>query len=256
METEFIPAALTDIAETLTQHLTTLPSPVDTFFESHVEDARHFHIFIDNIEAGYTSIHAGTLVTQFYLADPFKKFGQNVFQQIKKLETVQKAFVPTCDEFFLSHALDEYRLLEKQAYFFQPIQEDVDQKELEGFSFRAAETGDIELIRQASQDFFDSVAQHVERGELFITSRDDTFVGIGVMIRSKFRPNVADIGMYTIEEFRNMGVGTATITFLRKKCRRDGQQVVAGCWYYNHLSKRTLEKAGMYSQTRLLKISY
>ena len=28
---------------------------------------------------------------------------------------------------------------------------------------------------------------------------------------------------------------------------------IAGCWYYNHTSKKTLEKAGMLTQTRLLK---
>ena len=34
------------------------------------------------------------------------------------MEQVQSAFVPTCDEFFLAHALDDYRQLAKQAYFF------------------------------------------------------------------------------------------------------------------------------------------
>ncbi len=32
--------------------------------------------------------------------------------------------------------------------------------------------------------------------------------------------------------------------------------VSAGCWYYNHRSKQTLERAGLYSPTRLLRISY
>ena len=60
----------------------------------------------------------------------------------------------------------------------------------------------------------------------------------------------------TIERFRGKGVGTATIALLRAECHRRGIRPVAGCWYYNHTSKRTLERAGMYSPTRLLRIDY
>jgi RimJ/RimL family protein N-acetyltransferase len=62
--------------------------------------------------------------------------------------------------------------------------------------------------------------------------------------------------MYTIERFRREGVGTATITLLIDECRRRGLRPVAGCWYYNHRSKRTLERAGMFTATRLLKVGY
>jgi hypothetical protein len=39
-------------------------------------------------------------------------------------------------------------------------------------------------------------------------------------------------------------------------CAQQGRRPIAGCWYYNHLSKKTLEKAGLFSQTRLLKFLY
>jgi hypothetical protein len=53
-----------------------------------------------------------------------------------------------------------------------------------------------------------------------------------------------------------VGVGTATIALLIAECRRLGLRPVAGCWYYNLASKRTLERAGMFAPTRLLKIDY
>jgi RimJ/RimL family protein N-acetyltransferase len=68
--------------------------------------------------------------------------------------------------------------------------------------------------------------------------------------------DVASIGMYTMEPFRQSGVGTATIVTLMDECRRRSLRPVAGCWYYNHRSKQTLERAGMFSPTRLLKIDY
>ncbi|MCB0048425.1 MAG: hypothetical protein KDE24_02625, partial [Caldilinea sp.] len=55
---------------------------------------------------------------------------------------------------------------------------------------------------------------------------------------------------------RNQGVGTAIIAALLDACARRQIMAIAGCWYYNHLSKKTLEKAGMLTQTRLLKVSY
>jgi hypothetical protein len=51
-------------------------------------------------------------------------------------------------------------------------------------------------------------------------------------------------------------VGTATIAMLMEECQRRSLRPVAGCWYYNHRSKQTLERAGMFSPTRLLKIDY
>jgi hypothetical protein len=47
-----------------------------------------------------------------------------------------------------------------------------------------------------------------------------------------------------------------TIAMLIEECRRRSLRPVAGCWYYNHRSRRTLQRAGMYSPTRLLKIDY
>jgi len=62
--------------------------------------------------------------------------------------------------------------------------------------------------------------------------------------------------MYTIERSRRQGAGTATIRLLMAECRRQSLRPIAGCWYYNHPSKKTLERAGMFTQTRLLSVTY
>jgi RimJ/RimL family protein N-acetyltransferase len=81
-------------------------------------------------------------------------------------------------------------------------------------------------------------------------------VGFGILVQSALYQDVASIGMYSIERFRQAGVGTATIAMLIEECHRRSLRPVAGCWYYNHRSRRTLQRAGMYSATRLLKIEY
>ena len=89
-----------------------------------------------------------------------------------------------------------------------------------------------------------------------MTLRDEEPVGFGILVKSMLYEDVASIGMYTIERLRRVGVGTATIAMLIAECRRRSLRPVAGCWYYNHRSRQTLQRAGMYSPTRLLKVDY
>ena len=172
------------------------------------------------------------------------------------MEQVRSAFVPTCDEFFLAHALDDYRQLAKQAYFFATPPGGGAAVATEPYSVRPAVTDDADFVRQESGDFFEDLERHIAAGEVFVTLRGEEPVGFGILVESTLYEDVASIGMYTIERFRQTGVGTATIAMLIAECRRRSLRPVAGCWYYNHRSRRTLQRAGMYSSTRLLKVDY
>lgn len=256
MDAKFAPVAFEEIREEVQQHLATLPAIIDSFLEDHILASAHFRIVVAGEAAGFASIHEDKLITQFVLTDPYKRHGQRIFAQLRRREQVQSAFVPTCDEFYLAHALDDYRQLAKQAYFFATPGDAPPPIIPDGCSLRVAEPSDIAFMRQQSGDFFEPIERYVEARELFVTMRGDEPVGFGIRDKSDLYPAVASIGMYTIETFRQDGVGTATIALLIEECRRLGLHAVAGCWYYNHRSKRTLERAGMYSPTRLLKVDY
>jgi predicted acetyltransferase len=256
MELHFSRVALSDIQVMVQQHLVAIPSAVDSFYEDHILESAHYRILVGKEMAGFASIHEESMITQFSLASPYKHYGQAIYQRLRKMEEVRAAFVPTCDEFFLSHALDDYRELAKQAYFFAVGDNAVDQNVMNTYSLRQAGQGDVSFIRENSGDFFDKLEEDVKAGEIFMTLKGDDCVGFGVIVKSKFYDDVASIGMYTIERFRRAGIGAATIKLLIQKCRKSNLRAVAGCWYYNHLSKKTLERAGMYTQTRLLKIEY
>jgi len=172
------------------------------------------------------------------------------------MEQVGSAFVPTCDEFYLAHALDDYRRLAKQAYFFATPPAGSEGAATDQFSMRPMALQDADFVRQESGDFFEHLERQIAAGELFVTLQGDEPAGFGVLVNSTLYEDVASIGMYTIERFRQTGVGTATIAMLIDECRRRSLRPVAGCWYYNHRSRRTLQRAGMYSPTRLLKVDY
>jgi GNAT superfamily N-acetyltransferase len=255
METRFAPVAFAEIRSAVRAHLASLPTAIDSFLEDHILASTHYRIVIGGEPAGFASIHGGTVITQFALAAPYRRFGQPLFAQLRKLEQVQSAFVPTCDEFYLSHALDDERQLAKQAYLFA-ASGNASVPATSPYSLRPAEPDDAGFILQEAGDFLPHAEEHIAKRELFVVLRGGEPTGIGISIRSTLYDNVASIGMYTFARFRQQGVGTATISLLIAECRRNGLRPIAGCWYYNHLSKRTLERAGMHSPTRLLKIDY
>ncbi|MEH2255548.1 GNAT family N-acetyltransferase [Nostoc sp.] len=256
MDIQFSPVSFSDIREAVQSHLAALPARIDSFLEEHILASHHYHIFIARQSAGFASIHGESLLTQFSLTDQHKRYGQAVFQQLRKLEHVESAFVPTCDEFFLAHALDDYRQLTKQAYFFNVVPHTQDHTATQSFSLRLANPEDIPFIQQYAGEFFTPVEKHLAAHTLFLVRSSDEYVGFGLIESSSLYGDVASIGMYTIEHFRHIGIATATITLLIEECRRRELHPIAGCWYYNHVSKKTLERAGMFTQTRLLKIDY
>jgi RimJ/RimL family protein N-acetyltransferase len=238
----------------LKQHLESLPSAVDSFLEDHILESAHYQLFVSDEAAGFTAIHKGSLITQFSLSPQFRNYGQAIFAQVKRLEEVQAALVPTCDEFFLSHALDDYRQLNKQAYFFATP---FDLPEYSSpYVLRQAVESDINLIREGSGNFFGEVQKYIDKKELFLVLLENTCLAFGLVDKSVLLNGVASLGMFVVEEFRQQGVGTATLRLLLDECKKQNVRPVAGCWYYNHLSKKTLERAGMFSQTRLLKIDF
>jgi RimJ/RimL family protein N-acetyltransferase len=256
MDTHFASVAFPEIREATRQHLGSLPSAIDSFLEDHILASNHYRIVVAGEIAGFASIHEERLITQFALSEPYRRCGQALFRKLRQMEQVRSAFVPTCDEFFLAHALDDYQQLAKQAYFFGTPPGAGEAVATDRYTMRPATMDDANLVRRESGDFFEDLERKIAAGQLFVTLRGEEPVGFGILEKSTLYEDVASIGMYTIERFRQAGVGTATIAMLIADCRRRSLRPVAGCWYYNHRSRRTLERAGMYSSTRLLKIDY
>jgi GNAT superfamily N-acetyltransferase len=256
LKIHFTTAVLAEIQPTLAQHLDRLLSPIDSFLEDYILNSNHYHIWLDEQLAGWASVHQERLITQFALFPPYRRFGQDVFRQVRRLEKADSAFVTTCDEFFLSHALDDYRQIEKQAYFFQHDSQALRRQPAQPLACRQAGSADIATIQTLADGFFDKVEERLAAGQLYLTLRAGECVGFGIIEKSVLLPAVASIGMFTVQAYRNLGIGSAILAFLIDICVRQGIRPIAGCWYYNHRSKKTLERAGMFSQTRLFKINY
>lgn len=257
MKINFTKCDFFELDEFISEYKALLSSPMDSFLEDHISESEHFLITTDNNRAGYFSVHKKELLTQFYLSEEYRDLGQEIFYKVKKMQYISEAFVSTGDEFFLSHALDEYRSIEKQACFFKDSMKQVKEDKIDkGLSIRVAEYCDIEEIQKNSGKFFDNLNESILNEEVYIVSKDNNIVGFGVMERSTIMKGYVSIGMYTVEAFRQNGIGRNILLMLKEIAYKKNLKPIAGCWYYNHNSKKTLESAGMYSDTRLLKIYY
>ena len=252
---QFVPVSFGQIEHAVKAYLNSLPSATDSFHEEHVISANHYQILVGGETAGFASIRQESTITQFKLSVPYRHLGQPIFARLRRHEHVQSALFPTNDQFFLAHALDDYRQLAKQACFFALASTRV-LPVASGNTLRLAVAANLDVIRKETGDFFETPEHLVAKGEIFVVERDGEVAGFGVMESSRLYEKTASIGMFTVERFRNQGVGATTIALLIGECQQRGIRPVAGCWYYNHSSKRTLEKAGMYSPTRYLRVEY
>lgn len=164
-------------------------------------------------------------------------------------------FIKTCDELFISLALDKDFTITKQAYFFQDTRVSIPEyKVFEGDIFVLANLNDHLQIQQICGDFLDHYERRIENGEIFTYYRGPELLGIGVLEKSSMLAGMASIGMFTKESYRKQGIGRNIILKLKAWCYERDLTPMCGCWYYNEASKRTLESAGMFTKTRLLNI--
>lgn len=255
MKIQFIKTDYENIKSYVKKQSETLSSPVDSFYEEHLFASEFYHISYDDTIIGATAIHKGDMIIFFYIDDIYRDIADDVYYKLKKFRYIQSAFVPTCDEFYMSYAIDEFVEVKKQAYFFTDSKKSIKPKNK--IKLRLAVPEDKDDILNNSVDFFgDDVDKNIERNEVYMATIDGALVGFGVIERSKLNEKYASTGMYTLENHRRKGIGRDIILGLKEIVYKEGRAPIAGCWYYNHFSKSTLQKAGYVTNTRLLKITY
>jgi hypothetical protein len=101
------------------EYIHVLSSPFDSFLEEHILASTFYMIQEGSRIVGYYAIHNNELLTQFYFSRPYQMYSQEMFSQVLERHKVRALFVPTCDELFISLAVDKDFMINKQAYFFQ-----------------------------------------------------------------------------------------------------------------------------------------
>ncbi|MBP2028531.1 hypothetical protein J2Z35_002357 [Acetoanaerobium pronyense] len=248
---------ISEVKNEIKNHFSALPSKVDSFYEDHLIESDFYRLLADGKPAGVVAVHKESMIIMFIVSKEFKRYGQELFYEARRLSEVTCAYVPTCDEFYLSVALEASKKMEFQAYFFKETENTVKfTKEEAVFSLEKATKKDIEKIIEDTDDFFNPLESHIENGRVYKGMVDGNSVSYGIIEESRIFDDVSSIGMIVVDCQRQKGYGALTLKSLRNICHQNNITPIAGCWYYNHLSKKTLQNAGFYSDTRMLKIHF
>ncbi|MFO7635739.1 MAG: N-acetyltransferase [Clostridia bacterium] len=255
------PCNYDEISSRVEEHYKSKDIIVDSYWEDHVLSSNHYMILWENEYAGFFAIHKESTITLFHMSGHHACHGQQVFEQIKHYEKVTNAFVPTGDEFFLSHALDSFSRMEKQAYFSVYTDKPIPADRRKELNLRLAkDSRDTELFALA-KDFFDpgnieKVLEGSPYFKVYLVEEGSDLVGFGVVEYGRIVKEVASIGMYVMEDRRRQGYAASILKNLQELVEARGFQARSGCWYYNHFSRKSMERAGAYSKSRLLRFYF
>jgi hypothetical protein len=253
---EYIESSLIKNTGFFEMYKNTLSSRYDDFLEGHILDSKIYSIHIDEVHLGYFGVYKNDRLTQFVLPETEIRHAQSIFTDILKVFEIKNAFVPTCDELFLSLCLDNHKKINLQAYFFADSGKPVRPAEYSRELLYPATLKDLPEIISITGDFIDLHEERIKKEQLYVLRENGEFLGMGIIVDNVIMKNSKGTGMFTNEKHRNKGVGRSIILHLKDICHTLGVTPIPGCWYYNHNSKRTLESAGYITKTRLINVEF
>jgi GNAT superfamily N-acetyltransferase len=233
---------------------------IESDWEDHVLESRHYKMVCRGKTAGYFAIHKGSVIWLFNVFPPYANKAQELFGRAKKYENVTGAMVATGDEFLMSHCLDDFVRIEKQAYFSAYTEKEISAEFQKEITLRLADIDrDLDILKLGG-DFFGDIIKQVKNGalhiEIYIAEAAKETIGFGIIDYGRIIKDITSIGMYVCEQHRQQGYAANILQHLKRISLNKGCRVFSGCWYYNHSSKKAMERAGAYSKTRLIRFYF
>jgi hypothetical protein len=232
---------------------------IEAFLEGKIEkNCSYYKITHIGKIIGYFGIFENNTLVMFNVFEEYRNISQEIFTCVKQYERVDGALIPTGDEFFLSHAIDNYVRLEKHAYFSI-----FTERKPENFINLDYKQADIEKDMEILSPTYKFTEENIKNMKnnpygsgIYIFKHDNVVIGYGNIFYHKIIEIYASLGMNVKEEHRQKGYGTNILYRLNCIVKSNGRIPLAGCGYSHHNSIKTMESAGAYSKTRLLKFYF
>lgn len=224
----------------LVEHMERMAYPMDSWLEEMITKADHYHLTWDGSRVGYMAVKEKT-IRFFYVQRPWYRYAPRMLEEAVERFAAERILVLTQDH-QISALVAEWDFdKEKLACWFidSGIVRDPSTR-VDDAVFRPAEERDEAVIREVCGDFFDDSI-----GTIYVLERDGSFLGAGIMEPSVYRPGLASIGMFANPACRRQGVAKRILLCMKEAAYAQGMVPAAGCWYYNTLSRMSLEAAGM-----------
>lgn len=247
-----------DTGHLIKLHLQSLAYPMESWQEDNLLKSKIHKIYYKDRIIGYASID-GELLGSFHVINSYFRYAPVALEKIIKQKDIKKVFLISQDP-LLNALLAEWDYeKEKVACIFSdcgmpenslniPDADPLVKKAV----FRTAAEQDISKIREVSGDFFEEASggfqffeERIAAGTIFLLEEGGNLLGCGIIEKSLLNTGCVSIGMFVNRDFRKKGVARTILLNLKKWAYENNLKPVAGCWYYNTLSRKSLESAGM-----------
>lgn len=237
------------------EHLISLPFPIESYLEQTLYDSDIFLIVNSGCEIGYASI-SGDVLTFFYVKTPFFRMAPLLLEKIINEKSIKTIQVITQDIMLCSLITQWDYQIEREGCLFTDTEK---VKPVLPYSFTVAKIDDIARIRVIADDFFDepsggynNLKERIDNRTIFMLKDGSELLGCGVAEISRLNPQIVSVGMFTAYSHRKKGVGREILAHIKEWAYESSLKPIAGCWYYNTVSRKTLESAGFTASAIIL----
>ncbi len=250
----FEPSDTEQVLSIIDEHIESLAHPMDSWLEDRLLACEKYEIWANGQRAGYCGRTDNTL-SFFYVSPLHFRHAPLLMEEFISRHGIERVFVMTQDTAVCSLIAEWDYDIERQACFF--VDSGETPKAASAGVFRTAEQRDCKIIREVCGDFFDdascgfeSLEQRTDAGTIFMLEQDGELLGCGIVEQGIFCKGSVSIGMFTNPAHRRKGAAGTILIRLKEWAYNSGLRPVAGCWYYNTVSRKSLESAGMIAASK------
>lgn len=235
-----------NIEKLLKAHLSSMPYPLDSYMEAKLKNSEIKEIEIDTQTKGYIAT-IEDMIWFFYVSSDTQNLGPIILEQFIKETGISKTTVLTCDSLY-NAVLSDFTttLLSKEGcYFVDGGNTPQPQAIVKDASFRLATEADLKDLLPAVAGYYSDLAKSIKEKTIYLLEEKGELLGCGSLNPSTYFPNWVSLGITVLKEHRKKGVAKTILWHLKQLAYKKGLRMMAGCWYYNTLSRKSLEGVNM-----------
>ncbi|GHO65197.1 hypothetical protein KSC_040890 [Ktedonobacter sp. SOSP1-52] len=253
------------IQQLRSDYLHTLLAPMDGMWESVIiAEATFWEIQDQERHAGHFCLDSSNNLLRFYLIKEYQAQAQEIFQKIVSTYELQYAITSTIEPLYFALCLDFQKSITPQSYLFRDHKYIKATDDLFAQPFRKAEKSEFNALVSFYQENAEGPGEWIEpflherldREELFVGFSQHTLIATGECIPSQRQPPYADLGMVVAQPYRGRGLGRSVLLHLKEYCYEVGWKPICSCTVNNHASKKAIERAGFFSEQRMVKVTF
>jgi GNAT superfamily N-acetyltransferase len=245
-----IESNIKEINGLLNSHKSHLAHPMDSYCEDKLDESTIYRIIHEGTDIGYAGI-IGDELRFFHVLPVYFKYAPDAFEYCIKQKGIKTVNVMTQDSLLVSLIVEwNFRVEKEGCYFVDAGRQEKPQVEASRAQFRTADLSDMPAIIKETGDFFDKLEERINAETIFVLEEGNDLMGCGIVEQGRLFKDCVSIGMITCREHRKKGVAQTILWHLKEWAYLQNLKPIAGCWYYNVLSRKSLEAAGMIAASK------